>query len=214
MNAVLSHLDALLAGLRLTTIIAVAGFTLALAVGTLLAVLRVSPVGTARHFSAVLTEVLRNCPLPVLFVLFVFGLPKAGIIYPLVLTSIVVLGLYTGAYVAEALRSGINTVGTGQAEAARAIGLGYLPSLRLVILPQAFRAVLPPLGNLLIACAINSSIAATVGVVELTGAADLLNTRIAQPLPVFLIAGLGYVLLTLPLGLLVGRAERGLRVAR
>jgi glutamate transport system permease protein len=125
-----------------------------------------------------------------------------------------VLAVYTSAFVAEAIRSGINTVAAGQAEAARSLGLTFTQVLGQVVLPQALRSVVAPLGNVFIALIKNSSIAYTISVVELTGQAQTLAIRTAQPLPVFGAAAVAYLLLTLPTGFALGAIERRLAVKR
>jgi glutamate transport system permease protein len=147
-------------------------------------------------------------------VLFVFALPDVGLLMPLPTTVVVVLVVYEAAYVAEAVRSGVNTVSLGQAEAARALGLTFLQSLRLVVLPQAVRAVVQPLGNVLIALVMNTALAAAVGVVELTSATNKVNLVEAQPIPIFAGAGVLYMLVALTIGLLSGVVERRVAIVR
>ena len=157
---------------------------------------------------------MRNCPLTVLFFLFWFGLPNAGVQFPRFASAVIVLAVYTGAFVAEAIRSGINTVGAGQAEAARSLGLTFTQVLGEVVLPQALRAVVAPLGNVFIALIKNSSIAYTISVVELTGQAQTLAIRTTEVLPVFGAAAVGYLVLTLPSGFAVGWLERKVAIKR
>ena len=117
------------------------------------------------------------------------------------MTAIVVIALYEAAYIAEALRSGVNAVAMGQGEAARALGLTFGQSLRHVILPQALRTVIQPIGNIFIALAMNTSLAGAVGVVDLTAAANRVNLMEAQPIPIFVGAGLAYALIAACAGL-------------
>src|SRR5436190_13103835 len=184
------------------------GYVFAFAIGIVVAACRVSPVPPLRLAGTVYVEVFRNIPLIVLFVLFFFGFPKLGVRYSPFVSSVIVLSVYTGAFIGETVRAGINTVARGQAEAARSIGLTFPQVLRIVVLPQALRSVVAPLGNLFIALVKNSSIAYTISVVELTGAADRLNNDTAKPLAVFGGAMIAYLLLTLPSGYVVGRIER------
>lgn len=173
-----------------------------------------SPVPPLRWAGATYVELVRNCPLTVLFFLFWFGLPNVGVQVPRFPSAVIVLALYTGAFVAEAIRSGINTVSRGQAEAARSLGLTFGQVLGLVVLPQALRTVVAPLGNVFIALIKNSSIAYTISVVELTGQAQTLAIRSANPLPVFAAAAVAYLILTLPSGFALGALERRLAVKR
>ena len=187
---------------------------MAFVVGVLVAACRVGPVPPLRWAATAYTEGVRNCPLTVLFVLFWFGLPEVGVDYPRFASAVIVLGVYTSAFVAEVIRSGVNTVGTGQAEAARAIGLTYTQVLGHVVLPQALRSVVAPMGNVFIALIKNSSIAYTISVVELTGTAQRVAIQSAEFFPAFLGAAVGYLVLTLPSGWALGWIERRVAVRR
>jgi glutamate transport system permease protein len=199
---------------RTTVSLSVYGALGAFAIGIVIASFRVSPVPPLRWFGATYVELVRNCPLTVLFFLFWFGLPNAGVQFPRFASAVIVLAVYTGAFVAEAIRSGINTVAAGQAEAARSLGLTFPQVLGQVVLPQALRAVVAPLGNVFIALIKNSSIAYTISVVELTGQAQTLAIRTTEVLPVFAAAAVGYLVLTLPSGFAVGWLERKLAIKR
>ena len=214
MDVVTSNLDVYASGFWVTVQLALVSYVLALAVGTVVAIMRVSPIGPARAAGLAFVETVRNTPLPVLLVLFVFGFPKIGIRYSLFVSAMVVFSAYTGAFISETIRSGINSVSQGQAEAARSIGLTFGQTLTQVVLPQAFRTVVPPLANLFIALTKNTSIAAAVAVGELTYNADRLNTATAQPIPVFLGAGVAYLVLTLPAGFVFGAIERKVAIRR
>ena len=187
---------------------------MAFAVGLVVAAFRVSPVPPLRAAGTFYVETVRNTPLTVSMILFYFGLPKIGITYSAFWTAVIVLGAYTGSFVAETVRAGINSVAQGQAEAARAIGLTFPQVLRIVVLPQALRTVVAPLGSLFIALIKNSSVAAAISVIELTEVADRLNNETARAIPVFLGAAAAYLLLTLPSGFAVGALERRLAIRR
>jgi glutamate transport system permease protein len=188
----------------------------ALVLGTIMAGFRVSPVPPLRWVGGSWVTVLRNTPLTVVLFAIAFGLPEIGINNTFLVFGISGLALYTSAFVCEALRSGINSVSAGQAEAARSVGLTFGQSLRLVILPQAFRTVVPPLGNVLIAMIKNSAIVGAVGVggdlfsvgVQLTGAGG------EAALPVLTGVALGYLVLTIPAGILLGLVERKVAISR
>ncbi|GGQ27529.1 glutamate transport system permease protein [Actinomadura coerulea] len=214
MNVITDHLGEFGDGLLLTvelTLLALAG---ALATGTAVAAMRVSPVRVLRAAGMAYVEVLQNIPLLVWLVIAVFGLPEIGVIAGLFTTSAVVIALYQGAYTAEAIRSGINAVPAGQGEAARALGLTFVQSLRLVVLPQALRTVVQPLGNIAIMTLMNTALAAAVGVVELTAAANRVNLAEAQPIWIFVTAGLAYMALSAVFGLVTGGLERKLAILR
>jgi glutamate transport system permease protein len=213
-NVVLDNLDVYRSGLWITIELTVLSFLLALLVGTVIATMRVSPAAPLRAAGLLYVETVRNTPPLLLIFLFVYGLPKAGVKYSLFASAVIVLGAYTGAFIAEALRSGINAVPVGQAEAARSLGLTFTQTLRHVVLPQAFRTVVPPLGNLLTALVRNTALASAVGVLDLTGRADELNTSQSAPIPIFIGVLVTYMIVTIPLGALIGALERRMAVAR
>lgn len=183
-------------------------------IGVIVAAFRVSPVAPLRAVGATYVELVRNCPLTVLFVLFFFGLPEVGVIQGRYTSAVIVLGGYTGAFVAEVVRAGINTVAAGQAEAARSLGLTFTQVLGHVVLPQALRTVVQPLGNLFVALIRNTSIAFTISVVELTGTAQRLAVETAEFFPTFLAAAFAYLALTLPSAWVINRIERKVAVRR
>lgn len=183
-------------------------------IGVLVAAFRVSPVAPLRAAGTIYVEAVRNCPLTVLFVLFFFGLPNAGIIYPRYASAVIVLGIYTSSFVAEVVRAGINTVATGQVEAARSVGLTFPQVLGHVVLPQALRSVVSPLGNLFVALVRNSSIAYTISVVELTGTFQRVAIESAEFFPALLAVSTIYLAITLPSGWAIGWLERRLAVRR
>lgn len=189
-------------------------WVLASIIGIVVAAFRVSPVPPLRVAGATYVETVRNTPLTVSMVLFFFGLPKVGILYSAFVTAVIVLGAYTGAFVAETIRAGINSVDHGQAEAARALGLTFPQVLRLIVLPQALRTVVAPIGNLFIALTKNSSVAAAISVIELSETADRLNNETARAIPVFLGAAFFYLVLTIPSGWAVGWIERRVAIRR
>lgn len=191
--------------------------------GTVLAGMRVSPVPLLRGFGTAYVNIIRNIPLTVIIVFSSLGLADVfkvtlgaaddfdALSFRLAIMS---LAAYTAAFVCESLRSGINTVPVGQAEAARAIGLSFTQVLTLVVLPQAFRSVIGPLANVLIALTKNTTVAAAIGVSE---AALLMKEMIeneAQLLLISLIFALGFVVLTLPTGLILGWVSKKLAVKR
>jgi glutamate transport system permease protein len=198
----------------------------ALILGTVLAAMRLSPVPMLNWIGTGYVNVVRNTPLTLIILFCSFGLSQTlGITLvdrnsP---TSIVdsnfrlaVLGLtvYTAAFVCETVRSGVNTVPLGQAEAARSLGLTFGQNMRIVLLPQAFRAVISPLGSVLIALTKNTTIASAIGVAE---AALLMKEMVENEAALLLISGIfaaGFVVLTLPVGLFFGWMGKRLAVAR
>ncbi|MGI8663560.1 MAG: amino acid ABC transporter permease [Acidimicrobiales bacterium] len=214
MDVVFDNLDVFWLGMRTTVSLTLLSFAVAFVIGIVVAACRVSPVPPLRWAGVFYVETVRNTPLTVHFVLFFFGLPKVGIIFSPFTTAIIVLGGYTGAFIAETVRSGINTVAPGQAEAARSLGLTYPQVLGIVVLPQALRTVVAPLGGLFIALIKNSSIALIISVSELASRADSLANDTARPIPVFLGAAVAYLLLTIPSGIAWGVLERRVAIKR
>ncbi|MEU9880991.1 amino acid ABC transporter permease [Streptomyces phaeochromogenes] len=190
--------------------------------GTLLAAMRVGPVPLMRGFGTAYVNIVRNIPLTVIILFSSLGLNQTlGISlgadkFDTINFRLAVLGLilYTSAFVCEALRSGINTVPVGQAEAARAIGLNFTQVLTLIVLPQAFRSVVGPLANVLIALTKNTTVAAAIGVGE---AALLMKEMIENEAQLLLIAAVfavGFMCLTLPTGLILGWVSKKVAVKR
>ncbi len=215
MNAVLDNLDLYVDGFVKTLQLSVLGAIGAFLLGTLLAAMRVSPIPPLRAAGAVYVEIVRNTPLTVVFFFLVFAMPQLNLALPFFTAAALALTLYTAAFVCEVVRSGVNSVAAGQAEAARAIGLTFPQTLRLIVLPQAFRTVVPPLGNVLIALEKNSSIAAAFAVTELTAVGKRLATANPEAvIPVLVGVAIAYLALTVPTGLLVGWLERKVAIVR
>lgn len=196
-----------------------------LLIGTIVAILRVSPVKIFSWAGVAYVNIVRNTPLTliVFFMFFCLYQLLGWHLSPLSARSsthafqwgVVGLSFYHASFVAEALRSGINTVPVGQAEAARAIGLGFGQSLRDVILPQAFRGAIAPLGNTMIALTKNTTVVSTIGVAEASYA--MKNAIEFSPnvlYVIFFIMALGFVILTLPMGVLFTHFSRKLAVQR
>lgn len=199
----------------------------ALLIGTVVAICRVSPVTVLQNFGAAFVTVLRNTPLTLLVTLCSIGLyynlrinlaevgSRTELADNALRWAVVALAFYHAAFVAEAIRSGINTVPVGQAEAARSIGLSFGPTLRHVILPQAFRGAIAPLGNTLIALTKNTTVAATVGVAE---ASYMMKNMIefdpALLFWIFFTMATGFVILTLPMGVFFTFLSNRLAVQR
>lgn len=214
MDVVLDNLDVFVRGMRTTVSLTVLSFAAALVIGIVVAACRVSPVPPLRWVGATYVEAIRNTPLTLLFILFFFGLTKVGILYSPFTTAIIVLGGYTGAFVAEMVRSGINAVATGQAEAARALGLTFPQVLRLVVLPQALRTVVAPLGGLFVALVKNSSIASVIAVEDLAYNTEILINDTARPIQIFLGACVVYLMITIPSGVLIEALDRRMAIRR
>jgi glutamate transport system permease protein len=189
-------------GFTLTLVLLLCSAVIALVLGTLLAGMRVSPVVPLRAFGTTYVNLFRNTPLVVMFILVVEGLPVLDVRPTLPgldvfeVLAILALSVYTASFVCEALRSGVNTVDPGQAEAARAVGMTFGQTLSLIVMPQAFRAVIPPLASVFIALAKNTSVAAVFGVTEATfQLSRMIEATVAPPLVCFLAIAVGYMLI-------------------
>jgi glutamate transport system permease protein len=198
----------------------------ALILGTVLAAMRLSPVPTLNWLGTTYVNVVRNTPLTLIILFCSFGLSQTlgiTLVDAKSTTSIedsnfrlAVLGLtvYTASFVCETIRSGVNTVPLGQAEAARSLGLTFGQNLRMILLPQAFRAVVIPLGSVLIALTKNTTIASAIGVAEAALLMKGMIENTAALISVGTIFALGFIVLTLPVGLLFGWLGKRLAVAR
>jgi len=200
-------------GLLTTARLSLLSILISMALGTLVGILRVSPLAPLRVLGAGYVEFFRNIPLLICFAFIYYGLPKAGVTFPTFESGVIGLSVYTAAFVAEVVRSGLQAISAGQFEAARALGMTYLQMLRLVLMPQVFRMIVPPLGTVFIALVKNSSVASAIVVEEMMYQAEVVAGRYFYP-NVFLIAGLLYLVVTLPLAGLVNWAEQRLRIGR
>ncbi|WP_298991694.1 amino acid ABC transporter permease [uncultured Pseudokineococcus sp.] len=217
MEPVLDNLDLYWSGFLTSLGIVLWGVAGSLLLGTLLATFRISPVPVLQRFGAFYVAAVRNTPLTIVLFFMAFAVPPAfGITPDFYLTGTVGLVLYTAAFVCEAVRSGVNAVPAGQAEAARALGLGFRQNLTLVVLPQALRTVVPPVGNVVIAMIKNSAVVGAVGV-----SGDLFSTyrRLTsafgyERLPVITGVAVGFLVMTFTAAAVLALAERRLEVAR
>jgi glutamate transport system permease protein len=204
-------LDGFLMTIRLTVVAGLAS----MAIGTLLAVLRVGPIPPLRFLGSFYVTIVRNTPLTLIFVFTTFGLPRMGIRLEFVTFATIALTVYTSAFVCEAVRSGVGSVAAGEVEAARAIGLRFGQTMRFVVLPQAIRAVVAPLGGVFNALLKNTSVAVAFSVVEANSILRRLqNANGAATWPLLITTALGYVLLAAVLFGIVRLVERRLAVAR
>ena len=163
MDVIIENLPAYVDGFLRTLFLSVVSGIFALIFGTLLAAARVSPIAALRGFSMTYVEIVRNTPLTIAFFFAAVVLPRLGVTFQqFEVAAIIALSAYTSAFIAEAVRSGVNSVPVGQAEAARSIGMKFSQVLTLIILPQALRTVIPPLINILIALVKNSSVAGSI----------------------------------------------------
>lgn len=227
MDAVLDNLDAVVRAFTYTLLLFVISGVLSLVLGTALAALRVGPVSVLRLAASTYVTIVRNTPLLIVLIFFRIAAPKVGLNFNFVdvqfgdirlnnLFTACVVGLtvYTAAFVCEAIRSGINAVQLGQAEAARAIGLPFAGVMREVVLPQAFRASVPPLASVQIALLKNTTVAGALGVFEAFARMRSLNNDYAtQRIEIFLVFAFVFVVLVEVLSFIANRLERRWRIA-
>jgi glutamate transport system permease protein len=217
MDAVFDNLDLFGSGFLRSLGVILWSLVGSLLLGVVIAACRVSPVPPLRAFGSFWVTTFRNTPLSVVLFGCAFGLPVLGINRSFYFFGVLGLVLYTSAFVCEAVRSGINSVPAGQAEAARSIGLRFSETLRFIVLPQALRTVVPPLGSVLIAMFKNSAVVGAFGVGGdlWSVGATLVSARGYETLPVY-VGGVavGYLLLTLPAGAVLQLIERKVAIAR
>ena len=216
MDAVTDNLDLFVEGYLTSLRIILVALVGSLVLGLVIAMCRVSPVPPLQRFGAFWVTTFRNTPLSVVLFACAFGLPELGINRTFYFFGVLGLVLYTSAFVCEAVRAGINSVPAGQAEAARSIGLNFTQGLRYVVLPQALRTVVPPLGSVVIAMMKNSAVVGAFGVggdLWSTGQ-TLTSARGYETLPVFVGVAIGYLCITLPAGALLQVIERRVAIAR
>ncbi len=215
MGVIIDNLPLYLQGFGATLYLLLVTTLLALPLGMLVAAMRISPIPSLRTVGALYTELLRNTPLTLVFFFEAFVLPKLGTKLDFEVGAIVALTLYTAPFFAEAIRSGINSVPIGQAEAARSVGLTFTQTVTLVVLPQAVRSVIPPLVNVVIALTKNTSVATGFFVFTLVSAGQRLsNANGDQVIAVLLGVAAFYLLITIPLGQFADRFEKRVAVSR
>ncbi len=215
MGVIFDHLPIWGEAIRNTLILFFGGAVLALVLGTVVGAARVSPVPIARAVGTVYVNTIRNTPLTLVFFFFAFGYPQLG--FPQIdwiLLGVLSLGIYTATYVAEVLRSGINTVPVGQAEAARAIGLPFGQVMGLVVLPQAFRSVVPPMMSVFIALLKNTTVAAGFSVAELGRIRAVMSEQGENALVVLIWVAIIFIAMVFLLSWLQRTLENKWRVAR
>jgi len=216
LDGVVDNLDLFVSGYLGSLGVILAATVGALVLGTVIAAFRVSPIPPLRGFGTFWVTTLRNTPLSVVLFFCAFGLPEIGINRSFWFFGVTALVLYTSAFVCEAIRAGINSVPAGQAEAARALGLTFTQSLGQVVLPQAFRTVVPPLGSVIIAMFKNSAVVGAFGVGgDLFSAGVRLTSALGyETLPIFLGVLVGYLCITLPAAAALGFIEKKAAIVR
>jgi His/Glu/Gln/Arg/opine family amino acid ABC transporter permease subunit len=203
-------------GFWVTCRLVIASFVVAMVVGTFVASFRIAPNKWLQRLGGLYVEVFRNVPLLVLLFISYAGLRRAGVDIGPWTAGIASLGLYTAAYVAEAIRSGVFSVGKGQIEASLSLGFGYPETLRRIILPQAFRTVIPPLASLTIAMIKNSAIigVSLLALPDILKQARIVQARTFETDVTFFWAAVGYLILTGAATLVFKVLEKRFTIAR
>jgi len=210
------HSDEFLSGFWVTVRLVAFSFLIAMFVGTLVAALRIAPSKWLQRLGGIYVETFRNIPLLVLLFISFAGLRRAGLDVNAWVAGIGSLGLYTAAYVAEALRSGVFSVSKGQIEAALSLGYTYAQAMRRVVFPQAFRTVVGPLGSLIIAMIKNSAIigVSLLALGDLLKQARIVQSRTFETNEAFFWAAVGYLILTLAATFAVRSLEKRYAIHR
>lgn len=209
MSTLIANAGVFWSGLVMTLALAVLSAALALPAGLVLAIMRSSPVPGFRWLSAIYVTATRNVPLAVVFFFSAFVLPQLGVRVSYFSFAIIALVAYYSSFFCEAIRSGINAVFIGQAEAARSIGLSYRDCLRFVVLPQALRSSIPPVVNVTIALVKNTAVASAFGVAEsLSAMQRLANDESSAVIAILVATAAIYLCITVPLGLVATQIER------
>lgn len=215
MEAVFANLGSYWAGFLVTLQLLAVGGIGAAVIGVIVAFMRISPIASLRWIATTWTELVRNTPLTLVFFFFAIVLPAIQVQIDYLLCAFIALAVYTSPFVAEALRSGINGVPIGQAEAARSVGLTFGQTVSMIILPQALRMVVPPLINVFIALTKNTSVAAGFYVLELVATSkQLANQNGDAVIPILVGTAICYLIITIPLGQIAERIERKVAVLR
>jgi glutamate transport system permease protein len=216
LSYVISNFELMLSAFRLTLELFVLSAVVSMVFGTLLAAARVGPVPVLAKAGAVYVTLVRNTPLLLVFIFVFVVMPQLEMnIDSFMAKGVLALSVYTSAFVCEAMRSGINSVPLGQAEASRAIGLTFTQSMGLVVLPQALRAVVPPLASVLIALIKNTSVGAAFGLAEATfRMKGFTNDNTSERPLIFLSFAIGYIVLVEIVSAGAFLLERRWRVAR
>ena len=215
-DVLIDHFSEFSSGFWVTVRLVVISFVIAMVVGTLVAALRIAPSRWLQRLGGIYVEVFRNVPLLVLLFISFAGLRRAGMVISAWAAGTGSLGLYTAAYVAEVLRSGVFSVGKGQIEASLSLGFSYRATLRRIVLPQAFRTVISPLGSLTIAMIKNSAIigVSLLALPDLLKTARVIQSRTFETNEAFFWGAVGYLLLTGTVTLLIRVLESRYAIRR
>jgi aspartate/glutamate/glutamine transport system permease protein len=213
-SIIVDHWDMYMQGFGNTLKASLLALLGSLLIGIVIAVFRIAPVRPLNWLGTAYVEFIRNIPLILVVFVFFFGFPALGVRLDSFTAGTLGLTVYTAAFIAEVIRAGILAVPKGQMEAARSSGLTYLQTMRYIILPQAIKIVIPPLGNQFINLVKNSSILGVIAGLDLMYFGDLISSETFVTFDVYIFVAVFYLVLTVPLSLGVGFLERRLAKSR
>ncbi|MCR8644037.1 amino acid ABC transporter permease [Paenibacillus sp. N1-5-1-14] len=202
-----------LSGFLTTVEVSVLALLLSIVIGIVFAIMKISPVKLLNVIATAYIEFIRNTPMLIIIFFFYFGLPSLGVHLNPFMSGTLGLAVYTSAYIAEVIRAGIQAVPKGQVEAGRASGLNYIQTMRYIILPQAIKIVIPPLGNQFLNLVMGSAILGVISGKDLMYYGDIISSNTFVVFDVYIFVGMFYLLLTIPLSLLIRYLERRFAVS-
>lgn len=205
-----NNLDLYLEGFKYTVLSSLIALIGSFILGTIIAVMRIAPFRLLNWIGATYVEFIRNIPLVLIAFAFYFAFPVIGVTLSGFVAGTTALTIYTAAFITEAIRAGILSVPKGQMEAARSSGLTYVQAMYSIILPQAIKIVIPPLGNQFLNLVKNSSILGIIAGADLMYQGDLISTRTFVTFDVYIFVGMFYLLLTVPISMGVRFLEKHL----
>ena len=211
-NLILQYLPVLLQGLVVTLQIAAASCCIGLILGTALALMQTSNNQLLRLFVTMYVIIIRGTPMLIQILCAYFLLPQIGIQISALWTAIIAIGLNSGAYISQIIRSGISSVGAGQIEAAQVLGFSTSDTIRYIILPQAVRVTLPALGNEFVTLIKDSALASIIGVAELTKQANFVKSKTFDAITVYFAVAILYLILTSTISFFVARLEKRMNI--
>ena len=211
-SLIIDSLPMLLEGLLVTLQIAGVGCGIGLSLGTLLALMQTSQLGLLRGIVATYVTIIRGTPMLIQILCAYYVLPQIGIQIPAIWAAIIAIGLNSAAYISQIIRSGISSVSIGQIEAGKVLGLTTTQIARYIVLPQAFRVVLPALGNEFVTLIKDSSLASMIGVAELSRQGRLIISRTYDAISIFLAVAILYLIITTAISLIIAKLEQRTKI--
>jgi aspartate/glutamate/glutamine transport system permease protein len=200
----------LLVGLGWTVLSSIIALVFSLVIGTIFAIMEIVPNRVARIIGRSYVEIMRNIPLLVITMFFYLVIPMYVVKVNGFTAGTIGLTLYTSAFIAETIRSGIQSVSGGQMEGARSTGMTYWQAMKYIILPQAFKIVIPPLGNQFVNLVKNSSVLAFVAGFDLMYQANAIASTTFDTINSYLVVGVLYLIITLPISYYMQHLEKKL----